>query len=137
MLSQHQHVAPDATPFALYMQKGKQGSHHFNKKLKSPSFNRFSPKTGFPYGNFNGTPRSCPHAHDFIPGRSIPSPQHTVAPLNGSSFNTSALAPCQIYGKTSHQALDCLHRMDYSYQRRHPSTQLVVMVAQTNTQLEE
>ena len=40
--------------------------------------------------------------------------------------------PCQICGKTNHQALDFFHRMDCSYQGRHPPSQLAVMVTHTN-----
>jgi hypothetical protein len=39
--------------------------------------------------------------------------------------------PCQICGKLSHQALDCYHRMDFSYQGRHPPSQLAAMAAHT------
>jgi hypothetical protein len=42
-------------------------------------------------------------------------------------------APCQICGKTSHQAFDCYHRMDHAYQGRHPPSQLAAMVAQNTT----
>jgi hypothetical protein len=51
--------------------------------------------------------------------------------------NSNSRAPCQICGKTSHQALDCFHRMDYSYQGRDRPTQLAAVVAQTNTAIEE
>jgi hypothetical protein len=48
----------------------------------------------------------------------------------------SPRSPCQICGKSNHQALDCYHRMDYSYQGRHPPSQLAAMVAQTNAEFE-
>jgi hypothetical protein len=110
MLNQQQHhAALDVTPFALYMQKGKHGSHHFNKKMKSSPFNWFSPRTGFSRGTPNGAPRSNFQTHEFVSGRSTQSPQHIIAPTHGLSFSTTNRAPCQICGKTSHQALDCFH----------------------------
>jgi hypothetical protein len=39
---------------------------------------------------------------------------------------------CQICNKPNHQALDCYHRMDFSYQGRHPPSQLVAMAAHTH-----
>uniref|UniRef100_A0A2N9HVG8 CCHC-type domain-containing protein n=1 Tax=Fagus sylvatica TaxID=28930 RepID=A0A2N9HVG8_FAGSY len=41
---------------------------------------------------------------------------------------------CQICGKSGHAALDCYHRMDYSYQGKQPPTKLVAMVATSNAQ---
>lgn len=38
-------------------------------------------------------------------------------------------APCQIFNKINHSALDCFYRMDHSYQRRQPPARLVVMAA--------
>jgi hypothetical protein len=42
--------------------------------------------------------------------------------------------PCQICGKLGHQALDCFHRMNYTYQGKHPPAQLAAMAAKTNAQ---
>jgi hypothetical protein len=54
-------------------------------------------------------------------------------PNNGSSSFPNANRPlCQICGKSGHQALDCFHRMDFSYQGRHPPAQLAAMTAKTN-----
>lgn len=39
-------------------------------------------------------------------------------------------------GRTNHQALYCFHRMDYSFQGRHPPSQLHALVAQTDHELE-
>jgi hypothetical protein len=44
---------------------------------------------------------------------------------------SSSRPTCQICGKLSHSALDCFHRMDHSYQGRHPLAQLAAMIAQT------
>lgn len=46
-------------------------------------------------------------------------------------------ASCRIYGKSSHQALDCYHCMDYTFQGRHPPPQLAAMIAQKNTLVED
>lgn len=35
-------------------------------------------------------------------------------------------APCQIFNKIIHSALDCFYRMDHSYQRRQPPARPVV-----------
>ncbi|KAI5561570.1 hypothetical protein POPTR_016G140250v4 [Populus trichocarpa] len=43
--------------------------------------------------------------------------------------------PCQIYGKTNHQALDCYNRMHFSYQGRHPPSQLAALTAQSNVHI--
>jgi hypothetical protein len=51
---------------------------------------------------------------------------------SSNNASNSSRAPCQICGKTSHQALDCFHRMNYSYQGRHPPPQLAAMAAQSN-----
>ena len=44
---------------------------------------------------------------------------------------------CQICGKLNHRALDCFHRMDYSFQEPHTPSQLAAMVAQTNAMPED
>uniref|UniRef100_A0A2N9IYC4 Retrotransposon Copia-like N-terminal domain-containing protein n=1 Tax=Fagus sylvatica TaxID=28930 RepID=A0A2N9IYC4_FAGSY len=73
-----------------------------------------------------------------IKTRNQPPPFQNTNQIKSSPipFNSSR-PPCQICGKPNHQALDCYHRMDYSYQGRHPPTQLVAMVAHTNSQLVE
>lgn len=40
---------------------------------------------------------------------------------------------CQICKRFGHEALDCFHRMDYSYQGHHPPAQLSAMAANYNT----
>jgi hypothetical protein len=54
-----------------------------------------------------------------------------------STGPTTPRAPCQICGKPNHQALDCYHRMDYTYQGRHPLQQLAAMIAENNTLVED
>uniref|UniRef100_A0A2N9IXX5 CCHC-type domain-containing protein n=1 Tax=Fagus sylvatica TaxID=28930 RepID=A0A2N9IXX5_FAGSY len=41
---------------------------------------------------------------------------------------------CQICGKNGHTALDCYHRMDYSYQGKQPPSKLAAMAATSNSQ---
>ncbi|XXG44345.1 hypothetical protein AAC387_Pa01g4176 [Persea americana] len=47
-----------------------------------------------------------------------------------NGYQSSSPKPCcRICNKTGHLALDCYHRMDYSYQGRHPPPQLAAMAA--------
>jgi hypothetical protein len=55
----------------------------------------------------------------------------------GSNIFKSNRAPCQICGKANHQALDCYHRMNYSYQGRHPPSQLAAMAAYNQSTQDE
>ena len=51
----------------------------------------------------------------------------------GNPIQSSNPKPCcQICNRTGHTALDCYHRMDYSYQGRHPPSQLAAMAASFN-----
>ncbi|XP_011001643.1 PREDICTED: uncharacterized protein LOC105108864 [Populus euphratica] len=43
--------------------------------------------------------------------------------------------PCQICGKTNHQALNCYNRMHFSYQGSHPPSQLAALRAQSNVHI--
>jgi len=52
-------------------------------------------------------------------------------------FSSAPWNPCQICGKLNHLALDCFHRMDYSFQGRCPPAQLQAMVAHNNSILED
>jgi len=54
-------------------------------------------------------------------GRNTPPTFNTRTPPN---TNQGRLVACQICGKYNHTALDCYHRMDYTYQGRHPPSQL-------------
>lgn len=60
-----------------------------------------------------------------------------IADADASNSSKSPRALCQICGKTSHQALDCFHRMDFSYQGRHPPPLLAAMAAQTNVAIDD
>jgi len=48
--------------------------------------------------------------------------------------NSGGRSPCQICKGSNHQALDCFCRMDFSFQGRHPPTDLAAMVADINTE---
>ncbi|KAA8518236.1 hypothetical protein F0562_015710 [Nyssa sinensis] len=47
--------------------------------------------------------------------------------------NNSQPVVCQICNKNGHSALDCYHRLDFSYQGKHPSPQLTAMFVAYNT----
>jgi hypothetical protein len=127
------------------------GSLHVVSADTTSNFSFHAQRQGSSPSNFNRRPfqrnRSRPpfQKHTGSPsyGSKPASPQSTLFgphPNNVSFFSGSNLdnrTSCQICGKTSHQALDCFHMMDYSYHGRHPPTQLVAMVAQTNNTLEE
>lgn len=122
MVMKQQQPASENSNFALFVQR--QGNSHGNKKFKNQYPPKFSPRsnTSKPTIRMN-------------PATKQPSSQGQGN--SGPSFNSSTRPPCQICGKTNHQALDCFHRMDYSYQGRHPPTQLAAMVAHTNTAIEK
>lgn len=56
---------------------------------------------------------------------------------SNSSFASEHRALCQIRGKSGHQALDCLNRINFSYQGHHPPSQLATMVAKQSYTSEE
>lgn len=53
-------------------------------------------------------------------------------PNSSQLFQDTNRPPCQICGKSNHQALDYFHWMDYAYQGRHPPNELAAMVSQSN-----
>jgi hypothetical protein len=89
---------------------------------KSPS--SFFPKRHHPPLCTNYSQK--PNYHAF-PGPRGSTPQPTSTTLLSHP-------PCQICGKTSHQAPDCFHHIDYAYQGRHPPAQLAAMAAHTTNQ---
>ena len=110
----------------------RQGSHTrpnfqpYNHKMKGSQPNKFSSRLGY-----SKRPSGCRHG----------SPTTSACPIfsgpSGSSLNAAPRIPCQICSRTNHQALDCFRKMDYSFQVRHPPTQLHAMVAQANNELKE
>jgi hypothetical protein len=129
LLKQQSTVFADTTSnFAFHAQRQGFSPSNFNRRpfQRNQSGPPFQKHTGSSsYGSKPAGPRSP---------SSGPQPNN-VSFSSGS--NLSNRTPGQICGKTSHQALDCFHMMDYSYQGRHPPTQLAAMVAQTNNTLEE
>ena len=119
LLNQQNAAVSDATNFALFTNRPRSNQIPPNNKMQ------YTPK--FQPRNF--TPK---HAHGTSDSRPKSSQVNSGAP-----FNNGARVPCQICGKTNHQAIDCYHCMDYSYQGRHPPTQLAAMVAHTNAAFED
>jgi transposase InsO family protein len=112
-------IPPGNTSFALLS----------NKKPTSSPFHRKS------RGSFSNTQRrdarfSHQQTRQHAPPRASP-----AGPLQSGS--AAPRAPCQICGKTSHQALDCYHRMDYTFQGRHPPSQLAAMISQNNSLMDD
>jgi hypothetical protein len=135
----NQQTAPSATStFALTAQKPG-GGNTFGFPSGPRPFKPHYPQR-YPPQYSNAKPPSMSRNHLSFPrpaGHSGP-PHGSSGPAYSSSGpGSSSRPPCQIYGKTSHQALDCFHRMDYAYQGRHPPPQLAAMVAQHNTALED
>jgi len=46
---------------------------------------------------------------------------------SSNSSNTNRVT-CQLCGRNNHQALDCFHRMDFSFQGKYPPSELATMV---------
>lgn len=145
LLNQQQLAAPDVSTFALFTNRPGY-RQQYNPRNKQ-NFNRGPPRGSSQRPNSFSTPPFPSHrSNGFSPQNSTHqnSAQHqfSTAPSSvnstSNSFNRPVTRPpCQICGKSGHQALDCFHRMDYSYQGRHPPPQLAAMVAQTNTVLED
>jgi hypothetical protein len=127
LLNQQQAQVQDSSTFALFMQRPSNGGparpHHPSWKGKAKMFppNKFSSRPGQAKGSIGY-------------GHSAPPQQ---PPTQSSGPQPAPRPACQICGKTSHQALDCFHRMDHSYQGRHPPSQLTAMVAHINNSLED
>ena len=65
------------------------------------------------------------------------SPSFNSYSANSSPFNNSIIAnsqrpTCQICYKMGHTAIDCYHRMNFTYQGRHPTSKLVAMASSTH-----
>ncbi|KAJ0010864.1 hypothetical protein Pint_33970 [Pistacia integerrima] len=110
----------------------------------------FSHKSKLPYNNskpkpFSANKPTVPRSSNTSNFSAHPpnNPNFSVPPIgkgpttSNNTFFSHSKPPCQICGKTNHQALDCYHRMDFSYQRRHPPAQLATMAAHTHVTQEE
>jgi hypothetical protein len=62
-----------------------------------------------------------------------PLPHLPSSSSTATSTTSRSRSPCQICKREGHQALDCFNRMNYSFQGRHPPTELAAMVAEANT----
>jgi len=100
--------APETSSFALFTNRPK-----FQPVKRKLQFSRSS--------NTNATK----------PNFSAPSiSTKDVCPVS----NSSGRSPCQICKGNNHQALDCFRRMDFSFQGRHPPTNLAAMAADINAE---
>jgi hypothetical protein len=139
-------ITPETGSFALYTNKQGSPSNHNTTdttQFKRPRFRprpNFRPQSFAPRSTFRGS--SDPHAINLpypAPNQRFRPPNLRPSYLNqqGNSQTrtpptTTTRSPCQICGKSSRNALDCYHRMDFSYQGKHPPPQLEEMVAQLN-----
>jgi transposase InsO family protein len=123
LANQISQTTKETPSFALFSNKPSNKNH-------GPQF----PSPSKPNGSnrYQGPPRNSsqmsPHQK--------PSPNAQRYKPPPAPFN-STRPPCQICGRSSHQALDCYHRMDYSFQGQHPPSQLAAMVAHTNSQFSD
>jgi hypothetical protein len=148
LLNNHQVAAPNVSTFALFAHKASPRNFH-QKPKGTQQFHRQQPR-GYHYPKPNGYPafraQQQQSSHSlggprfsnpttrFSNSKSLQQHQpHTNTP----HFLNTTQAPCQICGKSSHQALDCFHRMNYSFQGKHPPLQLAAMAAQSNAFYDE
>jgi hypothetical protein len=150
LLNQQHAVTPDSSTFALFTQRPGTRQYQFNSKGKIYQQFKYSPRgqqSKYPTHGFPGSRQrpGMPFNSNAARGPNFYSSESSNNAGGGSNFNTADAynsskpprAPCQICGKTSHQALDCFHRMDFSYQGRHPPSQLAAMAAQTNATIDD
>ncbi|KAJ0038846.1 hypothetical protein Pint_23826 [Pistacia integerrima] len=94
----------------------------------------FTNKPKVPYGKkpkyFNQQTKPSTYSRPTINSNSGHNSPKT--PSSDTPFPSNKFPPCQICGKPNHQALDCYHRMDFTYQGRHPPAQLATMAAHTH-----
>jgi hypothetical protein len=149
LLNQQNAAATDSSAIALFTQRtGTKPPHQLNLKGKLPQqFNNRFPSRGpnprFNTNGFSGDSIPPYRQKSNMPFNRSPnfhigeSSNHTAANPVESNLSKPPRTPCQICGKTSHQALDCFHMMDFTYQGRHPPSQLAAMAAQTNAVSED
>jgi hypothetical protein len=123
--------SPEHATFAFYSNRANPSTFHpSNKKSRfrsktPPRFSTPSPRYSLATPRFSAPLRRPPTPHT-IPGRNI-SPSFPTRPPHNNHHNP--LPTCQICGKHNHTALDCYHRMDYTYQGRYLPSQLTAMIA--------
>jgi hypothetical protein len=136
MLLNHQQAkVTDTSTFALFNQK--QGNRNFSPRPRGGSSQKFYPRQygPRPADATAPTPRynSVPPPASYATRATAPRPATNSRPI----FSSAPRIPCQICGKLNHLALDCFHRMDYSFQGRRPPAQLQAMVAHNNAIFED
>lgn len=135
-LLNNQNAESEVTSFALHAQKpshsprkpkfnssARQGQPRFSNSRQNQS--QFSPQA--PRFSAQNSTQQLPESA---------SPQGKSNPCRFTSHDSNR-PPCQICGKSNHQALDCFHRMDYAYQGRHPPRELAAIVSHSNAVAEE
>ena len=105
-------------------QQGRGGRHN-NQRGKGRGHNH-----NFGGGSHYGGYSNSNQFQNFNLGFS-PQPQTYNQTKQSSNQNPgqSSRPICHICGKNGHSALDCYHRMDFTYQGRHPPAKLASMVA--------
>jgi len=139
-------ITPETGSFALHAKQNQNIHHtpepsHFKRTRFPPPRPTFRPQQFAPRSNFRGNGNQPAYNQSFRPPHFRPNffhqqgnPQNrnTQTPAPPTPQTPAPRQPCQICGKSSHNALDCYHRMDFAYQGRHPPTQLAALVAQFN-----
>ena len=118
LLEHHnQSVISDTGNFAMFANKPGQFSSNRNNNNNKKGRGSFSAKRS------NTTPNGSQFGQSTLPKQ--------VSNQDSTPFRPSRPS-CQICGRNNHQALDCYHRMDFSFQGRHPPAQLAAMAAHTH-----
>jgi hypothetical protein len=115
--------------FALYTQKPRPSNDNYHKgKAVSYSKNSYQPRNAYQPNQSRGYPRNNYQSNLRKPGGNHFSSQ-SKSVLGAPPTSFPHRPSCQICGKPGHLALDCYHRMDYSYQGKNPPSQFAAMVA--------
>jgi hypothetical protein len=137
---QHSALTPETGIFALYSKQGQPNHNHLNS-TRNRFNSRFSPKPHPRSQHFSQ--QFSPRNASAYPAKNNTTPHQSRTSTNTNQWENSNLnsdqpprPACQICGKHGHNALNCYHRMDYTYQGRHPPTKLASMVAQMNADFE-
>ena len=118
--------------FALYNQKPRPSNNNYHKgKAVSYSKNSYQPRNAYQPNHSRGYPRNNYQSNLRRPGGNHFSSQ-SKSVLGALPTSFLHRPSCQICGEPGHLALDCYHRMDYSYQRKNPPSQFATMVARAH-----
>jgi hypothetical protein len=113
-----------------------QQQQQHSSDIDSGNFALFTQKSKPMISNHRGKPNSSHRNTHHISQKHLEGNNSFTKNFSSYSPNRPRV-PCQIYGKLGHQALDCFHRMNYTYQGKHPPAQLAAMAAKTNAQTEQ